>query len=119
MKPYVYNAVLVRAVDGDTYDIDVDLGFKLTQRIRVHLYGIDCSELNSTDPVERACRARDWVQNRFGGMPIRVNTIRPASFGRWEARVCITLEEGWSCELADLLIAEGFAKTKTVDDGVT
>jgi len=38
---YEYNGLVTHVVDGDTLDIDVNLGFKLTASIRVRLRGID------------------------------------------------------------------------------
>ena len=29
MNPYIYKATLVKIIDGDTFDCDIDLGFKL------------------------------------------------------------------------------------------
>ena len=42
---YEYKCKLVKVVDGDTIDVDIDLGFgvwMLNQRIRI--YGIDTTE---------------------------------------------------------------------------
>lgn len=41
---YEYRATLVKVVDGDTIDIDVDLGFRLTVRQRCRLKGLNCPE---------------------------------------------------------------------------
>ena len=51
---YEYNAKVVRVVDGDTVDVDIDLGFGIVyanQRIR--LYGIDTPEPRTRDPIEK------------------------------------------------------------------
>ena len=56
---YKYKAKIIRVVDGDTVDVDIDLGFGVwlnNQRIR--LYGIDTPE----------CRTRDKVEKYFGLM---------------------------------------------------
>jgi micrococcal nuclease len=39
-----YNAGVLKVVDGDTLDLEVDLGFRTFQRVRVRLYGIDTPE---------------------------------------------------------------------------
>ena len=45
MEPnYVYKILVRRVVDGDTIDVDVDLGFNLFTRDRVRLMGIDTPE---------------------------------------------------------------------------
>ena len=41
---YKYRARLVRCVDGDTADLDVDLGFYLTAKIRCRLTGVNTPE---------------------------------------------------------------------------
>jgi len=51
---YEYSCKIVRVVDGDTVDIDIDLGFGIiyaNQRIR--LYGIDTPESRTRDPIEK------------------------------------------------------------------
>ena len=50
---YKYKAKIIRVVDGDTVDVDIDLGFGVwlnNQRIR--LYGIDTPECRTRDKVE-------------------------------------------------------------------
>ena len=56
---YKYKCRIIKVVDGDTVDVDIDLGFGVwlnNQRIR--LYGIDTPE----------CRTRDKVEKYFGLM---------------------------------------------------
>lgn len=51
---YEYNCKIRRVVDGDTVDVDIDLGFGVVyanQRIR--LYGIDTPESRTRDPYEK------------------------------------------------------------------
>jgi micrococcal nuclease len=41
-EPFVYRLkALVKVVDGDTLDLELDLGFSLVLRQRVRLYGLD------------------------------------------------------------------------------
>jgi micrococcal nuclease len=44
MSKYKYSATVVKIVDGDTIDISIDLGFKISIAERVRLYGIDTPE---------------------------------------------------------------------------
>lgn len=65
---YEYNAKVVRVVDGDTVDVDIDLGFGIVyanQRIR--LYGIDTPECRTRDLVEKkfGLFAKEYVENRL------------------------------------------------------
>lgn len=53
---YEYRSTLLRIVDGDTVDVDIDLGFGIVltnQRIR--LYGIDTPESRTRDLEEKKC----------------------------------------------------------------
>ena len=51
---YEYRCTLVKVVDGDTMDIDIDLGFGVWLKgERVRLYGIDTPESRTSDKVEK------------------------------------------------------------------
>ena len=51
---YEYNCKVVKIVDGDTVDVDIDLGFgiQLTDE-RVRIMGIDTPESRTSDKVEK------------------------------------------------------------------
>ena len=51
---YTYNCKILRIVDGDTVDVDIDLGFGVwMHRERVRMYGIDTPESRTSDPEEK------------------------------------------------------------------
>ena len=53
---YEYNCNVVKVVDGDTVDVDIDLGFGMwLKNERVRLYGIDTPECRTRDPEEKLC----------------------------------------------------------------
>ena len=54
MDKYVYKAKLVRVVDGDTIDAEIDLGFKVYIRERIRFYGINTPESRTRDLEEKA-----------------------------------------------------------------
>lgn len=56
---YDYQCKIVRVVDGDTVDVDIDLGFNhWLHNERIRLYGIDTPE----------CRSRDAEEKKYGLM---------------------------------------------------
>ena len=68
MDKYIYRGKLERVVDGDTVDVDIDLGFDvwmLKQRIR--LYGVDTPESRTRDKVEKVFGnlAKEFVEKRL------------------------------------------------------
>jgi micrococcal nuclease len=51
---YEYQAIVKRVVDGDTVDIDIDLGFGVVLRDeRVRIMGIDTPESRTSDKTEK------------------------------------------------------------------
>ena len=51
-----YRCTIKRVVDGDTVDIDIDLGFGIwIHNERVRLYGIDTPESRTRDLEEKKC----------------------------------------------------------------
>ena len=51
---YEYQAIIKRVVDGDTVDIDIDLGFGVMLKDeRVRIMGIDTPESRTRDKVEK------------------------------------------------------------------
>ena len=50
---FVYDATILRVVDGDTVDAMVDLGFSTHKKIRVRLYGINAPESRTRDLAEK------------------------------------------------------------------
>ena len=50
---YEYRASIRRVIDGDTVDVDIDLGFDVKlEDERVRIVGIDTPESRTSDPVE-------------------------------------------------------------------
>ena len=51
---YKYRCKLKKVVDGDTVDIDIDLGFEVwLKNQRVRLYGVDTPESRTRDKEEK------------------------------------------------------------------
>ena len=51
---YEYSCRIVRVVDGDTVDIDIDLGFDVwLKKQRIRLYGVDTPESRTRDLEEK------------------------------------------------------------------
>ena len=53
-KMYEYRAKVIKVIDGDTIDVDIDLGFGvILAKQRIRLYGIDTPESRTSDKVEK------------------------------------------------------------------
>ena len=79
-----FQAKVKRVVDGDTLDLDIDLGFHITLSERVRLMGIDTPETRSRDPIEKSSGliAKDFVIDfvNDGNVVIKVHGF--GKFGR-------------------------------------
>lgn len=54
MKTYIYNCIVDRVVDGDTVDVDIDLGFGVwLKKQRIRLMGVDTPEKRTRDELEK------------------------------------------------------------------
>ena len=52
---YEYNCIIKRVVDGDTVDVDIDLGFGIwVHNQRIRLSGIDAPETRTRNLEEKA-----------------------------------------------------------------
>lgn len=88
---YKYEATICRWVDGDTVDVDIDLGFGLifhNQRLR--LYGIDAYEQRTRDlnEKEKGLAATAFVNEVAPvGSKVIIVTYKKGKYGRIMAEV--------------------------------
>lgn len=106
---YNYKAKVLRVVDGDTYDMEVDLGFGIKFNARFRLNGVDTPETwrpKSDGEREHGERATARVKELIEGKYVTVYSHKLGIYGRYSADVYLADEKN----LADLLIREGFEK---------
>ena len=74
-----------RVIDGDTVDVDIDLGFGITISHRVRLKDIDAAETRTKDLEEKAegIKARLWLEKELSrkGEWI-IDTTKEDKYGR-------------------------------------
>lgn len=127
---YVYRARCVRVVDGDTVDLVIDLGLRITSHQRIRILGVDTPELRrGTEEEKKLGRiARDFVHRVLvvdqnsdevishlptgvsPDYPILVQTHKADSFGRWLGQVFYVQRDGTEVNLSEVLLREGLAK---------
>lgn len=110
---YNYKAEVVKIIDGDTLDVNVDLGFDIWHSIRIRLYGLDAPETRTTDVEEKSSglKTKEFIKNWLdkNGYSIFIKTYRGKAekYGRVLAEV---YDSTCAEHLNDLLILEGLAK---------
>tara|TARA_B100000676_G_C18077609_1_gene848778 strand:+ start:1794 stop:2189 length:396 start_codon:yes stop_codon:yes gene_type:complete len=84
---YEYRCKLVKVIDGDTIDVDIDLGFGVwLKKERVRLVGIDTPESRTRDLEEKkyGLAAKEFLIKWTGAGELRLKTQKDKTgkFGR-------------------------------------
>lgn len=112
MMVFEYRAKVLRWIDGDTVDLEVDLGFRVRLEQRARLAGLNTPELHSKDESERATAIRaSMLCNRlaFPASHVTIRSSKPTAddkYGRWLVEIVI----GDGTNLNQELLNKGLAK---------
>lgn len=91
---YQYKAIITNVVDGDTFDMDIDLGFNIHIHERMRLLDIDTPE-KFGEEKELGLIVKQFVINNFLNKEVVIKSEKADvaantdSFGRWLVRVAI------------------------------
>jgi len=84
---FEYQATILRVVDGDTVDVDIDLGFDMwLKKQRIRLAGVDTPESRTRDKKEKECGllAKKFVEeNLMVGYKYTLKTKEKGKYGRY------------------------------------
>ena len=113
---YTYKAKLLRVVDGDTCDAQIDLGFDVSVKKRIRFAGINAPESRTRDLKEKALglAAKDRVKAILAENPsFTLESTDLGKYGRVLGKIHINIIDGSEsltqiC-LNDQLIKEGHA----------
>lgn len=90
MSIYVYRAELDRVVDGDTIDMQIDLGFYTHRHVRIRLLDVDTHEIYGTpkesEEYKRGMEEKRFVEDWFvEAEDLTVETYNDSrgKYGRW------------------------------------
>ena len=106
---YEYTAKITKVVDGDTLDLEVDLGFHVWIKQRVRLLGIDTPETHTLNLKEKelGLKAKSLVEAvTHAAKIIKINTTKSDKYGRM--LVVLTVD---GVNINQKLITEGLAWT--------
>ncbi|MDX8340416.1 thermonuclease family protein [Draconibacterium sp. IB214405] len=110
---YTYKAKVDRVVDGDTIDLVIDLGFKITTFQRIRLRGINTPETynvkKDSEEYKKGMEAKTFVMERISANnnEVIVETSKEVGkFGRYIGVIRLADNEQ---TLNDELVEKGFA----------
>ena len=104
---YRYRAVLDRVVDGDTVDLWIDLGFRISTRQRFRLAAIDAPEMRGKTHqagIDAKNRLRSLIVAAGDGLTVA--SEKTGKWGRWLA----TLYDAEGNSINQRMIEDGHAK---------
>ena len=85
---YEYPCKIIRVIDGDTVDVDIDLGFDVwLKKQRIRLYGVDTPESRTSDKEEKkyGLKAKAFVVQHLpqgSSQVLRTRLDKKGKFGR-------------------------------------
>ena len=115
---YEYNAKVLKVIDGDTLDLDVDVGFSAHVHTRVRLLGVNTSEIYGTkakDPTVKAAglASKAFVEQWLAATNFEVvikssdaKKLAQEKYGRWLA---IVSSKADGTVLNEILLTNGMA----------
>lgn len=83
---YQYTVTVNRVIDGDTLEVDIDLGFNVTlsgKRIRVA--GVDCPERNTPEGKLAKFFTKEWVNDAINSnkpVLVKIEAHKGDKYGR-------------------------------------
>jgi micrococcal nuclease len=110
---YTYQCNTIRVIDGNTVDAIIDLGFNVTIRQRIKLYGANVQDIRSLNEAEKAKavasknRLTELLSNEF-----ICETIlnKRGKAGRIMGNLYTVDSQGNKNSVSEQLIQEGFAE---------
>jgi len=103
---------ILKVVDGDTIDVDIDLGFSISYTQRVRLAGIDTPESRTTDKQEKVLglEVKDRLKKLVdAATSIVIHTEKPDSSEKYGRILGWLFLDGADKSVNHALIADGYA----------
>ena len=103
---------VLKVVDGDTVDVDIDLGFSISYSQRLRLAGIDTPESRTKDKFEKTLglESKEYLRSRLKDSEfILVKTEKPDSTEKYGRILGWIYVNGETKSLNEQMIEDGYA----------
>lgn len=107
-----YVKKVTKVVDGDTIDVEIDLGFDISFNSRVRLAGIDTPESRTTDKAEKALglEAKAYVKTQIdSAKTVVIKTEKMESSEKYGRILGWVFLDNSSVSLNQKMIDDGYA----------
>jgi micrococcal nuclease len=118
---YYYQAKVIKVIDGDTVEVEIDLGFGISKKFKARLWGINTPEISKSRSkeekakgLESKARLEQWLKDNSTDNKILIKShdgkqLKQEKYGRWLIEIYPTNKNINSISLNDLLVKEGYA----------
>jgi micrococcal nuclease len=105
---YTYRAKIISVYDGDTVTALVDLGFGITNKIKIRLKGINTPEIRGSERP-RGLISRDFLRKKVLNKDVIVETFKDkkGKYGRYIGTLWLDEEN-----VNELLVEQGYAEIR-------
>jgi len=111
--PYIYRIKqILKVVDGDTIDADIDLGFSISLEKRIRLAAVDTPESRTADANEKkyGLESKEWLKHKVeNAKNILIKTELPDSTEKYGRIIGHLFINDQDTSLNDQMIIEGYA----------
>lgn len=108
MHTYKIKRVL-RVIDGDTIEVEIDLGFYLTITQKIRLEGINAPETRTSNSEEKenGLKSKEWLKNKLASCKdLIIKTKKEDKYGRVLGTIYIGSD---NISLNEMILSEGLA----------
>ena len=110
---YTYQCNTLRVIDGNTVDAIIDLGFNVTIRQRIKLYGVNVKDIRSTDENirQQAIASKQKLTELLGNNFVCETIVnKRGKAGRVMGKLSTIDKDGKKVDINQQLIEVGFAE---------
>lgn len=111
---YKYKAELDKVVDGDTLDLIIDVGFKMTTNQRIRLAHVDTPETwrvkHTSEEYKKGMEAKRYVEKRLADNQNKMEIETYKATGKYGRYLGVIWLEDSDISLNEELVQRGHAK---------
>ena len=103
---------LINVIDGDTIDVDIDLGFDISLTKRVRMAGIDTPESRTSDKFEKSLglEAKEYLKKHIkDASSILIKTELPDSSEKYGRILGWVYVDNATKSINEMMIEDGYA----------
>lgn len=124
---YTYKATVLKVIDADTLEVEIDLGFSTFTKQRIRLSGVDTSEIygvkKESAEYQKGSEAfgftQGWIHSTESLVLLKTEKLKKEKYGRYLAVVEATCGPHVGTTLQTSIIEAGYDKLSKLEKAET